>query len=525
LPSLDFSRQRSLLNVRPRDAVILAGIVSLLVIWWVWGALAPLPVVADEHSYVLQARIFATGRWTAAPPPIREFFEQSMVLTAPRVASKYPPGHALLLTIGALLGNVAIIPLLLTAATGALLFMLARRAANTPVAVLTLVIWLGDPINLRFRPSYFSELTTQLMLFVSWWSLLEWRATRQRRWLLALAAAMGWGAITRPMTMLAFLLPFGYVVIRDVARGRHWRDFALAAALGVTILGIIPLWNARTTGDWKLLPLTIYHREYLPFEKPGFGVDRTLPTRKLNPVNAITYAEFYWEHERHTLRNLPGIAAHRLKVIGIAQWTKVRGVLVPFVIIGLTMMTADIAFAFVCSALVFVVYLSYAHYAEWMLYYFEAMPILSFLTAMGVWRVIEALSRWRPGASPRLRGALFAAAMGLLLALTTHELLMWRELRRQRSAWYRNFEAQLATLPKVPMVIFVRYAPRLQPHPHIVRNSPTLADDPVWIVNDLGARNQELMRIAGERIPLVFDEESLRFERLASPAIPASPAR
>jgi hypothetical protein len=37
-------------TIRPRDAAILAGIVSLLAVWWVWGAVVPLRGVSDEHS-------------------------------------------------------------------------------------------------------------------------------------------------------------------------------------------------------------------------------------------------------------------------------------------------------------------------------------------------------------------------------------------------------------------------------------------------------------------------------------------
>src|SRR5687768_12391603 len=77
-----------------------AAFVSVVVIWWVWGSIEPLPVVHDESSYVTQAEIFSRFRWTAQTPTFPEFFEQPHVLVVPAVASKYPPGHALLLAIG-----------------------------------------------------------------------------------------------------------------------------------------------------------------------------------------------------------------------------------------------------------------------------------------------------------------------------------------------------------------------------------------------------------------------------------------
>ena len=53
-------------------------------------------------------------------------------------------------------------------------------------------------------------------------------------------------------TMLAFAIPVGVVVIRDVVRQKLWRDFTLAVALGSAMLAMIPLWSAMTTGNWRL---------------------------------------------------------------------------------------------------------------------------------------------------------------------------------------------------------------------------------------------------------------------------------
>ena len=495
-----------------RAAAGIAGLASLIIVWWVWGAINPIPVVSDEQSYVLQSRIFATGHWTAPSPPISEFFEQSHVLTVPAVASKFPPGHALLMSLGTLIGSPTIMPLLLTALTGALLFLLARRAANVWVATLALIMWLGDPINLRFRPSYFSEITTQAMWLVSWWALLEWRQTRDRRWLLALAAAIGWGAITRPLTLLAFAIPVGVVVIRDVVRLKLWRDFGIAVALGIMLLGVIPLWSSQTTGDWTLTPLTQYQRDYLPYDKPGFGVDTTAPARPLNIVNRFTYSEFYREHASHTVANLPRIAVERLRVIAISEWSP-RLILVPFVVVGLFSMSAEVAFALICSVGLFIAYLSYGHFSEWTLYYFEGVPVLSMLAALGLWSVIELVAARVRGAHGTILAARMAmAALVPVVALTIHEARTWRERHRQDARWNVEFNDMVSALPKNPTVIFVHYTPRLQPHPNIVRNSPHLDDETVWIVNDLGDRDHELMRVAGPRVPIAFYEDGRRFE-------------
>ena len=41
-----------------------------------WGSWTAIPVIHDEASYLFQAKLFASGQWTAPSPPIPEFFEQ-----------------------------------------------------------------------------------------------------------------------------------------------------------------------------------------------------------------------------------------------------------------------------------------------------------------------------------------------------------------------------------------------------------------------------------------------------------------
>ncbi|HVX39220.1 MAG TPA: glycosyltransferase family 39 protein [Gemmatimonadaceae bacterium] len=496
---------------RTRETALLVAILSSLCIWFVWAAIDPLPLVEDEYSYVLQSRIFASGHWTAPSPPVPEFFQQAHVLTVPAVASKYPPGHALLMSIGSFFGAPALVPLLLTGLTGALLFLLVRRVTrNDWIGLLAWIVWLSDPIDLRFRAAYYSEVTSEAMLFIAWWALLEWRESRKRGWLLALAAAVGWGAVTRPLTMLAFAIPIGVVVIRDVIATKRWADFAAAVALGTIMLGIIPLWSAETTGNWRLTPQTLWTRQYLPFDHPGFGVDTTPPTRPLLTLDRETYLAFYQYHVDHTPAHLPRIALERLSAIARGEWSGPRLALVPFVVIGLTAMNAAAGFALVSGLALFVAYLSYGHWADWTLYYFEALPVLSLLAALGLWRVYAwGRARWTNPAV--LRGVRGLAAAGLVL-LAGYELGTWRSTRIAMASYDVAFRDLVNRLPMRAAVVFVHYAPRVGRHATVVTNSPHLAEDPVWVVNDLGARDTALMRYAGPRVPLLFYEDGGKIE-------------
>ncbi|HEY4658093.1 MAG TPA: hypothetical protein VIH11_01150, partial [Gemmatimonadaceae bacterium] len=144
-----------------RWPVVAAALFSALAVFVVWGAtLDPGPVMHDEWAYWLQADQYAHLKWKAAAPGVPEFFEQFYVLVTPVFAAKYPPGHALAIAPGFVLGLPGLVPLALTGVTGALVFALARRLAGASTALLTWALWLGTFGNLRFRAAYFSELTT-----------------------------------------------------------------------------------------------------------------------------------------------------------------------------------------------------------------------------------------------------------------------------------------------------------------------------------------------------------------------------
>jgi 4-amino-4-deoxy-L-arabinose transferase-like glycosyltransferase len=492
-------------NTLRRFGPMAAAVISALLVWYVWDAIVPIAKVHDESSYLLQAELFARGRWTAPSPPIPEFFEQPHVQVVPAVASKYPPGHALLLALGALLHFPPLVPLLLTGLSGALVFALATRVTNPWIGLATWTTWITAPIVLRFQPSYFSEVTTGAMLLVSWWSLLEWRDTRRTRWLLLLALAVGWGAITRPLTMLALAIPIGAVVLRDVVRLRLWRDLGLAFAVGVAVLAILPLWNVKTTGDWRRSAIGEYRKDYLPFDKPGFTADTSPPRRALNPVTRQLYETYLSARREQTLAQLPMIAGSRLVQLVDAFFRGPRLLLLLLALgFGISVKVAALRFGLVSAGALFLAYLPYAHHAPWTLYYLEITPVFALLAAAGVWWALERLGKTQS----RMRiGALLTALVVVALSIPT--IAHWKRDARTRSAFNRQFLAEIGKLT-TPTIVFVRYSPRFASHIDVVYNHPDLDAVPVWVVHDLGARNDALRRLAPNRQSLDFDEEQLR---------------
>jgi hypothetical protein len=478
-----------------------------------------LPIVADEAAYLFQAENFAAGRWSAPAPPLPEFFEQMHVLTSPTFASKYPPGHSLLLVPGMWLGLPSLVPLLLTGLSGALVFLLARRVANPAVGLLSWLLWTTAPGNLVYRPTFFSEVSSSALWLLGWWALLQWRDTSRRGWLLALSASAAWGLLTRPYTIFFFLVPVGIVVIRRVAAQRAWGDFARALALGALLLGMVPLWSAKTTGDWRDLPLLRYNHATLPSDGLGFDREPDPGGRPLPEDQALIRQNYARLTAAHRLQAAPAILGIRLMVIGADMWEGGRLFLIAFAAVGLLSLPREGYFALASAFLMVLGHLLYAHPVDWSLYYLDILPVLAFVTAYGFWKFF-ATGSFAPPDHPatrlwqrwRVPVAALLLFFGVLWPAFDRARLV-REHRRGLAAPLRGFQDALARIPEEKAVVFVRYAPNHSPHWSVITNSPDLSRQRIWVVYDRGAENRKLATLAPDRAAYFYDEATATLRR------------
>jgi hypothetical protein len=496
-----------------RFAPLLAGVLTALAVLVVWGSLDPVPVMHDEWAYWLQADQYARLRWSEPSPTIPEFFEQLYVLVTPVFAAKYWPGHAIALAPGFAVGLPALMPLVLTALTGALMFALARRTAGARVAVVAWVLWVGAFGNLRFRAAYFSEITTSFAWLAAWWALLEWRRTRQLGWMVALSAVTGWGAVTRPATMFVFALPVGAVVLRDAWRARTWRHVGAGLAVGTLVLGLLPLWSARVTGDWRTTPLALYTRQYLPFDVPGYTVSATPPERALPPE--MERVRGFLRDIKHDQAGAPAWRTFADRA-GLLLRDAFDGWRLPFAAafaVGLVTAGAAGWFAIGSDALLVLAYLAQAHTADWTVYYLEAMPAVAYVSALGVERFLA----WpaRRGATTRWSARLVLPLGAVAAVLLAIDVARARGVLARVSAQPRAFRAAVARLPRRPNIVFVRYAQRRNMHLALVANRGVLASADTWIVHDRGPENARLLATARGRTAYLLDERAGTFTELA----------
>jgi hypothetical protein len=498
----------------------LIGVASAALTAWVWSGGGFTPRFHDESAYLLQGEIFAHGRWTEPSPPHPEFFEQFHVLVVPRRAAKYPPGHALMLAPGVALGAPPAIPLLLTAGTGALLFVLIRRVAGSLAALLAWLVWVGAPGGLQDRTSYFSELTTGFLWLAVWWAVWRWLESGGRGWLAAAGFGISFGLITRPLTMLLFALPVVVAVSVRAVRRRTYRDLAAAAAAGLLPLLLLPVWATRTTGDWAASPLSLYTRAYMPFDRPGFGAHPRPPQRAVPAAMQELNPLFRRIHRQHTPALLPGALRDRAAAVLRGVFGGGLGLLIPFFFLGLTLLSREGAFAAVTALLLLVGYLAYAHMASWTIYYLETQAVLAAAAGIGLDRAIGRVP-------PRIgRTAVALAIVGLAVA-GAFSAAAARLGEARSSGRLARLEVALGALaPQEPSIVFIRPAPGASPHESLVQNPAALDRARVWLVHDLGKANERLRQAAPDRTAYLYDETRgrvIRFPPNASSPSAGSP--
>lgn len=501
------------------------AMINALLVWWMFGfELSPVPQIQDEAAYLLQAGIFARGRWTEMARPLPEFFTQMHVFTTPVLASKYPPGTSLFLTPFVWIGFPTLGPMVLAGVTGALIFVLAHRVGNAVIAALAWVIWTTAPWALRWQATFLSQTVTVTLWLAALYFLLRYRERHLPWALVALAAMIGFCAITRPVTAVALALPVGVVVMRDVWRARAWRPFALATLVGSAILAILPIQNRMTTGDWGLSPLVKYSREYLPSDLPGFGLDTAQSVAPLPPDLDRSRRELFEARRRHTVDALPEMLVNRWarSVTMVANGWRIG--LVPLMLLAVLVMPAPGVLAFGMSVGLLIAYAFHSHWPQWSQYYLEAAPGYAFALAAGIWAlstwIIRGWSSLRrrtlwDGTEPRVAVAALVTAVALgipgLLRLPTTVSRYQTEV-----AYQRQFGQALRLVKKEPhkAIVFVEYGPSHNAHFPLVRNVPDLASAQTWIAYERGRDDLRLMRLAPDRRAYIYHADEGRLTRL-----------
>lgn len=263
------------------------------------------PGINDEKSYLLQARIFASGRLTAVPHPIATAFRAAHILDEDgKLASKYFPAHALSLAPGVLAGFDHLMPLLWSALLPVLACALASRLYGRSVGACAGVLTLASPMVMIYSGTLLAHTSVGFGLLVLALAIVLLLDRGGSGWALLAGLGFSLALCGRPVTALAVAAPIlGWAVLRAAKSGVSRRARWLAAfVLGATpLVSFMLLFNHHVTGSALATPYARYAELRTPHDRYGFhdrvvdpvdGRDRSFTARDALVNTGLRCAKF-----------------------------------------------------------------------------------------------------------------------------------------------------------------------------------------------------------------------------------------
>lgn len=220
------------------------------------------PILDDEHSYLFQAHLFASGHVGLPTPP--KAFQNPLILLAPTWTSAYPPGHALALTPAASLGLEHVWHVLMSGVFTAAVYGYVRRAFGERHAALAALLAACSPFVAAIYGTALSFTTSATCFALFLYTTV--RADRGRApWMVLAGMCAGIAFVTRPFDALAFCTPAAVRMLYEVRRAPLRPVFAL---IGFLAIAWVILWHDyEVTGDLLRMP---YMDPSLPSFRFGF---------------------------------------------------------------------------------------------------------------------------------------------------------------------------------------------------------------------------------------------------------------
>jgi hypothetical protein len=234
----------------PASAAIFVG---ALVVGARYLLLRDAAITDDENVYAFMARLWAHGHLYAPSPPmpIRAFFDNQFIVNDGRWYGIYAPGHPFALSLGERLGATRWITTIEATLTVPLAWALARRAYGLRASFLTLALLTLSPFFLLLSATMLAHVTAALALTAFTYAAVRIRESPAATiWWLAAGIALGGLGLTRPLTAMAYAVPwlvlFGYLAARE---RRCRRGVLVFAGCVIAAVVVFAGYNGALTGN------------------------------------------------------------------------------------------------------------------------------------------------------------------------------------------------------------------------------------------------------------------------------------
>lgn len=261
-------------------ACLLVGWVSLTTSSAIGTVIGDLPpAYHDEFSYLFQAKLLLSGRFSVPGHPVHpELFDQMHVLNEGRMASRYYPGTGLWLVPFVAAGHPYLGQWIAGSIASMLVFWTGREIAGRQTGFIAgLAMALSPGVGL-FGNTLLAHHPTLLSLTAFLFAVARWQRTRSAVDAWIAGCGLSFAMLCRPMTAAATGLPFGI----DIALWllvRRQRDNPLSPVPSLLGFGI-PLiigwaimlgYNHSVTGELLKSPYQLYTDVYTPRHVYGFN--------------------------------------------------------------------------------------------------------------------------------------------------------------------------------------------------------------------------------------------------------------
>lgn len=226
-------------NIDPVPIVLAlcAAVITFLISKHVLGLITH---VADETSYLFQAKILASGNLWLSPPAVPEAFAvDHIMMINSKWCSVYPLGWPLLLSIGWMFGSPWIVNPIVTGVAAVGVYRIAAKLYDRKTARLACALFCVSPFVLMTGSGSMSHMAA---LCASTWSLAELIAafqSQQKKHYILAGLFAGFALITRPFTVLFLLTP---AFLWNLIQERHRSLFSLIGFIPIAFIGAIYNW-------------------------------------------------------------------------------------------------------------------------------------------------------------------------------------------------------------------------------------------------------------------------------------------
>jgi 4-amino-4-deoxy-L-arabinose transferase-like glycosyltransferase len=378
-----------------------------------YGVFQAVPHLEDEHANLFQAKVFASGKlYALSPAQPGAFFVPFVLDWGERRFSKYPPGYSLVLALGVLAHAPWLVNPLLGALALVAVFVLGRDLFDEETALIAAILAAASPMFLGLSSALLSHTLDLLLLTLFAWALIRSTLHAPHSTLYAFVAglALGWAALTRPTTALAYAAPFGGWALWRIARRRaHLWPFVVTVLIAGALAALLPLYQWALTGD----PWANLYASWWSYDQVGFGPNHGPLPEGHSLWNALVNANVDLDALFTDLYGWPGLS-WVLFAPGLLMVPRNR---------------REVALFAPLAALI-VAYGFYWVHGSGIYgprYWYEAMPFLWLLSARGLVKLWSWARGWRPGRSLVQIG--LAALIALNVATTVpSKFALWRGL-------------------------------------------------------------------------------------------------